>query len=56
MLPGLQHCLQRVDEIDQRLLEKQDARIALAQLNEIQEAERLIAQAEANQPSEVMSL
>jgi hypothetical protein len=53
VLPALQHCLQRVNEIDQRLQEEQDARIALAQLNEIQEAERLLAQGgvEADQPA-----
>ena len=55
VLPAMQQCLQRVNEIDAVLLEEQDARIALAQLNEIQEAERLIAQAEADQPSEVLS-
>ena len=59
VLPALQHCLQRVVdavfreavEIDQRLREEQDARIAIAELQEIQEAERLIAQAEVEQPA-----
>ena len=55
VLPALQHCLQPVNEIDQRLEEEQEARIALAQLHEIREAEQLIAQAEADQPSEVLS-
>ena len=55
VLPALQHCLQRVEEIDQRLEEEQEARIALAQLNEIREAEQLIAQAEADQPGELLS-
>ena len=50
VLPALQHCLQRVNEIDAALQEEQDARIAIAQLQEIQEAERLLAQAEADQP------
>ncbi len=49
MLPALQHCLQRVNEIDAALQEEQDARIAIAQLQEIQEAEQLLAQAEADQ-------
>ena len=51
VLPALQHCLQRVNEIDAVLQEEQDARIAIAQLQEIQEAERLLAQAEADQPA-----
>ena len=51
VLPALQHCLQRVNEIDAALQEEQDARIAIAQLQEIQEAERLLAQAEADQPA-----
>ena len=50
VLPALQHCLQRVNEIDAALQEEQDARIAIAQLQEIQEAERLLAQVEADQP------
>ena len=50
VLPALQHCLQRVNEIDAALQEEQDARIAIAQLLEIQEAERLLAQVEADQP------
>ena len=58
VLPALQHCLQRVNEIDAALQEEQDARIAIAQLQEIQEAERLLAQGgvevEADQPA-VMS-
>ncbi len=45
----MQHCLQRVDAIDAALQEEQDARIAIAQLQELQEAERLIAQVEADQ-------
>ena len=49
-LPALQHCLQRVNEIDAALQEEQDARIAIAQLQEIQEAERLLAQAQPDQP------
>ena len=55
VLPALQHCLRRVEEIDQRLLEEQEARIALAQLNEIREAEQLLAQAEADQSGELLS-
>ena len=55
MLPALQHCLQRVEEIDQRLEEEQEARIAIAQLHEIQEAEQLLAQAEADQPGSLLS-
>lgn len=51
VLPALQHGLQRVNEIDAALQEEQDARIANAQLQEIQEAERLLAQAEADQPA-----
>lgn len=51
MLPALRHCLQRVNEIDTAVQEEQDARIAIAQLQEIQEAERLLAQAEADQPA-----
>ena len=51
VLPALQHCLQRVEEIDQRLEEEREARIALAQLNEIREAEQLLAQAEPDQPA-----
>ena len=50
VLPVLQLCLQRVNEIDAALQEEQDARIAIAQLQEIQEAERLLAPAEAEQP------
>ena len=55
VLPALQHCLQRVNEIDAALQEEQDARIAIAQLQEIQEAERLLVQAEADQPQGVLS-
>ena len=55
MLPALQHCLQRVNEIDAALQEEQDARIAIAQLQEIQEAEQLLAQADANPPHGVLS-
>ena len=51
VLPALQHCLQRVNEIDAVLQEEQDARIAIGRLLEIQEAERLLAQAEADQPA-----
>ena len=43
-------CVEWVTEIDAALQEEQDARIAIAQLQEIQEAERLLAQAEADQP------
>ena len=55
VLPALQHCLQRVNEIDAALQEEQDARIAIAQLQEIQEAEQLLAQADANPPHGVLS-
>jgi len=53
VLPAIQQCLQRVDAIDRVLLEEQDARIALAQLNEQREAERLLA--EADQPGGELS-
>jgi hypothetical protein len=55
VLPALQHSLQRVNEIDAALQEEQDARIAIAQLQEIQEAEQLLAQAEADKPRLVSS-
>jgi hypothetical protein len=52
VLPAIQQCLQRVVDavfrvavaIDRVLLEEQDARIALAQLDEQREAERLLAE------------
>ncbi len=46
VLPAIQQCLQRVDAIDRVLLEEQDARIALAQLDEQREAEKLLAKAD----------
>ncbi len=46
VLPAIQKCLQRIEAIDQVLLEEQDARIALAQLNEQREAEQLLAEAD----------
>ncbi|MDM7953899.1 MAG: hypothetical protein QUV07_11895 [Cyanobium sp. CZS 25K] len=46
VLPAIQQCLQRVDAIDRVLLEEQDARVALAQLDEQREAERLLAEAD----------
>lgn len=53
VLPAIQQCLQRIDAIDQVLLEEQDARIALAQLNEQREAEQLLA--DADQPGGELS-
>ena len=53
VLPAIQQCLQRVDAIDRVLLEEQDARIALAQLDEQREAEQLLA--EADQPGGELS-
>ena len=53
VLPAIQQCLQRVDAIDRVLLEEQDARIALAQLDEQREAEKLLA--EADQPGGELS-
>ena len=53
VLPAIQQCLQRVDAIDRVLLEEQDARVALAQLDEQREAERLLA--EANEPGGELS-
>jgi len=38
VLPAIQQCLQRVDAIDQVLLEEQDAQIALEQLRQEQGA------------------
>ena len=49
-------CVEWVTEIDAALQEEQDARIAIAQLQEIQEAERLLAEAEADQPRLVSRL
>jgi hypothetical protein len=54
VLPAIQQCLQRVDAIDRLLLEEQDARIALAQLDEQREAERLLA--EADEPGGELSV
>ncbi len=53
VLPAIQQCLQRVDAIDQVLLEEQDARVALAQLDEQREAEQLLA--EADEPGDELS-
>ena len=54
VLPAIQQCLQRIDAIDQVLLEEQDARIALAQLDAQREAEQLLAG--ADQPGGELSL
>jgi hypothetical protein len=50
VLPAIQQCLQRVDAIDQVLLEEQDAQIALEQLRQ-----ELAAKAEGADADEVLS-
>ena len=50
VLPAIQQCLQRVDAIDQVLLEEQDARIALEQLRQ-----ELAANAEGADADEALS-
>ena len=51
VLPAIQQCLQRVDAIDQVLLEEQDAQIALEQLRQ-----ELAAKAEGADADEALSL
>ncbi len=55
VLPAIQKCLQRVDAIDQVLLEEQDARIAIAQLGAQREAEQMLAEAEGSEADEAVS-
>jgi hypothetical protein len=50
VLPAIQQCLQRVDAIDQVLLEEQDAQIALEQLRQ-----ELAAKAEGADADEALS-
>jgi hypothetical protein len=50
VLPAIQQCLQRVDAIDQVLLEEQDAQIALEQLRR-----ELVAVVEAAEADESLS-
>jgi hypothetical protein len=50
VLPAIQQCLQRVDAIDQVLLEEQDAQIALEQLRQ-----ELAAAAESADADEALS-
>jgi hypothetical protein len=50
VLPAIQQCLQRVDAIDQVLLEEQDAQIALEQLRQ-----ELAAAAEGAEADEALS-
>ena len=50
VLPAIQQCLQRVDAIDQVLLEEQDAQIALEQLRQ-----ELAAKAEGAEADEALS-
>ena len=51
VLPAIQQCLQRVDAIDQVLLEEQDAQIGLEQLRQ-----ELAAKAEGADADEALSL
>ena len=51
VLPAIQQCLQRVDAIDQVLLEEQDAQIALEQPRQ-----ELAAKAEGADADEALSL
>ena len=50
VLPAIQQCLQRVDAIDQVLLEEQDAQIAIEQLRQ-----ELAAKAEGAEADEALS-